>query len=324
MLRMSDPTLPARAVPGSTDRMAIRAAIQTIFPDFILFLLPIAQRFDSTSDSEEESFSCGYRLPSQFCFNFGRPARLPLNTRAARPAGRRRGRGLRGAAGHRHRHRRLDPPARRGLRHRRHQADLRRLVPLRRGRVREQPGHARAVRPDRARRRAAARGDLGSRPVRLHLDRRAGAAGGGRGSRGRRERHADRRGLRAERDGSETSRASCPGSPRRSSCSSPWGPRSPRCPARTSGTRCPPTTRSRPARPRPTWPGSTPCATGCGPATTGPGTPWSTPGRNPQGVPTASSLRRTRPPARPRRPVALSRPAPVLNSPCYRRSRVGG
>ena len=73
---------------------------------------------------------------------------------------RRRGGGLRGAAGHRHRHRRLDPPARRGLRHRRHQAHLRRLVPLRRGRVREQPGHARAVRADRAGRRAAARGDL--------------------------------------------------------------------------------------------------------------------------------------------------------------------
>ena len=49
---------------------------------------------------------------------------------------RRRGGGLRGAAGRRHRHRRLDPPARRGLRHRRHQAHLRRLVPVRRGRVR--------------------------------------------------------------------------------------------------------------------------------------------------------------------------------------------
>ena len=112
-----------------------------------------------------------------------------------------RGGGLRGAAGHRHRHRRLDPPARRGLRHRRHQADLRRLVPVRRGRVREQPGHARAVRPDRARHGAAARGDVRARPVRLHLDRRAGAAGGGRGPRGRRERHADRRGHRAERRG---------------------------------------------------------------------------------------------------------------------------
>ena len=73
---------------------------------------------------------------------------------------RRRGRGLRGAAGHRHRHRRLDPPARRGLRHRRHQAHLRRLLPVRRGGVREQPGHARAVRADRAGRRAAARGHL--------------------------------------------------------------------------------------------------------------------------------------------------------------------
>jgi aspartyl-tRNA(Asn)/glutamyl-tRNA(Gln) amidotransferase subunit A len=41
----------------------------------------------------------------------------------------RRGGRLRGAAGHRHRHRRLDPPARRGLRHRRHQAHLRRLRP---------------------------------------------------------------------------------------------------------------------------------------------------------------------------------------------------
>ena len=65
--------------------------------------------------------------------------------------------------------------------------------------------------------------------------------GGGRGPRSRRERHADRRGHRAER-GRLPERVSCPGSPRRSSCSSPWGPRSPRCPARTSGTRCPPTT----------------------------------------------------------------------------------
>ena len=38
-----------------------------------------------------------------------------------------------------------------------------------------------------------------ARPDGLHLDRRAGAAGGGRGPRGGRERHADRRGHRAQR-----------------------------------------------------------------------------------------------------------------------------
>ena len=69
-----------------------------------------------------------------------------------------RGRRVRGAAGHRHRHRRLDPPARRGLRHRRRQADLRRLVPVRPGRVRVLAGHAGPAGPHRARRGAAARG----------------------------------------------------------------------------------------------------------------------------------------------------------------------
>ena len=118
--------------------------------------------------------------------------------RLVRRLGRRGGR-LRGAAGHRHRHRRLDPPARRGLRDRRHQADLRRLVTIRGGRVRVLPGHPWTVRPDGAGRGPAARGDLRARPDGFHLDRRAGAAGGGRGARGGRERHADRRGHRPER-----------------------------------------------------------------------------------------------------------------------------
>ena len=48
---------------------------------------------------------------------------------------------LRGAAGDRHGHRRLDPPARRGHRHRRRQADLRRHVPLRARRVLVLSGH---------------------------------------------------------------------------------------------------------------------------------------------------------------------------------------
>ncbi len=72
---------------------------------------------------------------------------------------------------HRHRHRRLDPPARRGHRHRRGQADLRRGLPLRPGRPGQLPGPGRPGRPDGARRRAAARGDRRARPARLdHLD----------------------------------------------------------------------------------------------------------------------------------------------------------
>ena len=76
----------------------------------------------------------------------------------------RRGGRLRGAAGHRHRHGRLDPAARRGLRHRRHQADLRRLVTVRGRGLRVLPRHPWTVRPDRARRRPAARGDVRARP----------------------------------------------------------------------------------------------------------------------------------------------------------------
>ena len=64
-----------------------------------------------------------------------------------------------------------------------------------------------AVRPDRAGCGAAARGHVRARPVRLDLDRRAGAAGRGRGPAGRRERDADRRGHRAERRGLPARRA---------------------------------------------------------------------------------------------------------------------
>ncbi len=77
---------------------------------------------------------------------------------------------LRGAAGDRHRHRRLDPPARRGHRHGGRQADLRRHLPLRPDRVLVQLGHSRPVRPHGARRGPAARGDRRPRPARLHVD----------------------------------------------------------------------------------------------------------------------------------------------------------
>ena len=76
-----------------------------------------------------------------------------------------RGRRPAGAVGDRHRHRRLDPPAGGALRDRRPEADLRRDLALRDGRLRLL---ARPVRPAdarRHRRRAAAAGDGGARPA---------------------------------------------------------------------------------------------------------------------------------------------------------------
>ena len=64
------------------------------------------------------------------------------------------GRGLHGAGQHRHRHRRLDPPAGVVLRHRRPEADLRPLLALGRGGVLElaRPARARSPAPSRTRR----------------------------------------------------------------------------------------------------------------------------------------------------------------------------
>ena len=100
--------------------------------------------------------------------------------RLRRRVGRRAGR-LRGAAGHRHRHRRLDPAAGRRHRHRRHQTDLRRGVPVRGHRAGLVPRPGRPLRPHRHRHRAAARGHRRARPDGLDLDPAAGAAGAGRG-----------------------------------------------------------------------------------------------------------------------------------------------
>ena len=80
-----------------------------------------------------------------------------------------------------------------------------------------------------------------ARPVRLDLDRRAGPAGRRRGPAGRRHRAAGRRGH-ASSAATATSRACWPGSTRPSSCWSRSAPRSSRSPARTSPTRCRPTT----------------------------------------------------------------------------------
>ena len=83
---------------------------------------------------------------------------------------RRRRRGL-GAVVDRHGHGRLDPPARRAVRHRGAQAHVRRGLPLRDDRLRLEPRPVRPVHARRDRRGAAARRDGGQGPVRLHLAR---------------------------------------------------------------------------------------------------------------------------------------------------------
>ena len=84
---------------------------------------------------------------------------------------RRRGGGRAGAVGDRHRHRRLDPPARGAVRDRRAQADLRRLLALRDDRVRLLAGPGRPADPRRDRRRAAVLAHGRPRPARLDLGR---------------------------------------------------------------------------------------------------------------------------------------------------------
>ncbi len=121
--------------------------------------------------------------------------------------GRRRPRSLRD----RHRHRRLDPPARLALRDRRPQAHLWRDLALRDDRLRLLARPVRAADPRRHRRGAAAGGAAGARPLRLDLgrdrgrDRRAGPRGpqgaalrGPGRARPRRDRRRGARGLRGD------------------------------------------------------------------------------------------------------------------------------
>ena len=119
-------------------------------------------------------------------------------------------RGVRGAARDRHRHRRLDPAARRGDRHRRGEADLRRGVALRARRAGQQPRPGGPGHPDRPRRRTAPRGGRRPRPARLHLAStrplpdlvgaaRQGASGDVSGLRVGVVQRADRRGLPGRR-----------------------------------------------------------------------------------------------------------------------------
>ena len=96
----------------------------------------------------------------------GTAARVPGGSSGG--VGRRR-RGGQRAVGDRHRHRRLDPPAGRAVRHRRAQADVRRGQPLRDDRVRVVARPGRAVDARRDRRRAAVRRDGRPGPVRLDV-----------------------------------------------------------------------------------------------------------------------------------------------------------
>ena len=92
------------------------------------------------------------------------PGRLERRQRRGR-------RGRPGAVGARHRHRRLDPPARRAVRDRRPQADLRRGQPLRDDRLRLLARPGRPADARRHRRGAAVRAHGRPRPVRLDLAR---------------------------------------------------------------------------------------------------------------------------------------------------------
>ncbi len=81
------------------------------------------------------------------------------------------GRGWARPGGARHRHRRLDPPARRALRHRRPQTDLRGDLALRHDRLRLLARPVRAADPRRHRRGAAPLRHAGEGPARLDLGR---------------------------------------------------------------------------------------------------------------------------------------------------------
>ena len=163
----------------------------------------------------------------------------------------------------RHRHRRLDPPARGLHRHRRHQADLRPLLALghRRLRLLARPG--RADRRDGARRARSCCSSMAGhdpkdttsrRRCRCRTTRPRSASG----VKGMTDRHSE--GIPHRRHAGRDRGAVAAG--HRMAARRP-APRSSRSRCRTPNTRCRPTTSSRRPRPRPTSPAMTACATAC-------------------------------------------------------------
>ena len=144
------------------------------------------------------------------------------HARARRLVGRQRRRRRRGqrAVGAGHRHRRLDPPARRAVRDRRPQAHLRRRQPLRDDRLRLVPRPGRAAHARRHRRRAALRATWSATTTatrRRSPSPRSRAADGPAPRRHppRRARGPHRRGRRARRDGALRGHARPRAGPRR-------------------------------------------------------------------------------------------------------------
>ena len=202
-----------------------------------------------------------------------RPDAQPVGPRAdPRRLGRRLGRGgggLRGAPGDRHRHRRLDPPARRGHRHGRREADLRR-----RSRATAWwPSRRRSTRPGPCARTVLDAALLheviaGHDPLRLHVDRPQPVPD---------VVAAARRRRRSRHCGSGWSRSSAARATRPACAALRRGGRRAGGPRRRGRRGLLPALRLRAgrllpdparARPRATWPSSTACGTGCGSATT--------------------------------------------------------
>ena len=171
-----------------------------------------------------------------------------------------------GAAGAGDRHRRLDPPARRLLRRRRPEADLRPGQPVRPDRLRQLARPGRPLRARRGRRRPAARGHLrattrwtrraSTRPVPDYVVDAGDAARPACGS-----------AWPASISARGSTPRSRPPSARRSASSRPPAPRSARSRCRTRSTACRPITWSPRPSARATWPATTGRSTATAPPT---------------------------------------------------------
>ena len=158
-----------RACPARRARRSSRATgRRTRRPSSPTWPQPGASLLGKTNQDEfamgSSNENSALRAGAQPVGSRSRPGRLLGGQR-----GRRRRRA--GAVGDRHRHRRLDPPARGAVRDRRRQAHLRSVLALRHDRVRLLAGPGRPADARRHRRRPAALAHGRPRPPRLHLGR---------------------------------------------------------------------------------------------------------------------------------------------------------